>query len=91
MTPDHFDSDLHRRLRQHLVEEGEADADLVPLIAELDARAAAEGIDEATGTELLLRLRERHLRRELSDADPEHMKELQEALEKVRAAVGELV
>ena len=91
MTPDHFDSDLHRRLRKHLVEEGEADADLVPLIAELDARAAAEGIDEATGTELLLRLRERHLRRELSDADPEHMKELQEALEKVRAAVGELV
>jgi DNA primase len=91
MTPDHFDSELHRRLRQHLVEEGEADADLVPLIAELDARAAAEGIDEATGTELLLRLRERHLRRELSGADPEHMKELQEALEKVRAAVGELV
>ncbi|MEK6276067.1 MAG: DNA primase [Actinomycetota bacterium] len=91
MTPDHFDSDLHRRLRQNLVEEGEADADLVPLIAELDARAAAEAIDEATGTELLLRLRERHLRRELSAAAPEHMKELQEALEKVRAAVGELV
>jgi DNA primase len=91
MTPDHFDGDLHRRLRQHLVEEGEAEADLVPLIAELDARAAAEAIDEATGTELLLRLRERHLRRELSNADPEHMKELQDALEKVRAAVGELV
>ncbi len=91
MTPDHFDSDLNRRLQQHLVDDGEADADLVPLIAELDARAAAEAIDEATGTELLLRLRERHLRRELSEADPEHMKELQEALEKVRAAVGELV
>ena len=50
----------------------------MPLIAELDARAAAEAIDEATGTELLLRLRERHLRRELAGADPEHMKELQE-------------
>ena len=91
MTPDHFDSELHRRLREHLVEDSEADADLVPLLAELDARAAAEAIDEATGTELLLRLRERHLRRELSNADPEHMKELQDALEKVRAAVGELV
>jgi DNA primase len=91
MTPDHFDSDLHRRLRQHLVEDGEADAALVPLIAELDARAAAEAIDEATGTELLLRLRERHLRRELSNAEPERMKELQEQLEKVRTAVGELV
>lgn len=91
MTPDHFDSDENRRLRQHLVDESDADADLVPLIAELDARAAAEAIDEATGTELLLRVRERHLRRELAGADLEHTKELQEALEKVRAAVGELV
>jgi len=91
MSPDHFDSDENRRLRQHLVDESEADADLVPLIAELDARAAAEAIDEATGTELLLRLRERHLRREIANADPERTKELQEALEKVRAAVGELV
>ena len=63
----------------------------MPLIAELDARAAADAIDEATGKELLLRLRERKLRRELADADLEHTKELQEQLEKVRAAVGELV
>jgi DNA primase len=91
MSPDHFDSDENRRLRQHLADETEPDSDLVPLIAELDARAAAEAIDEATGTELLLRLRERHLRREIADADPERTKELQEALEKVRAAVGELV
>ena len=91
LSPDHFDSDENRRLRQTLVDESEPDSDLVPLIAELDARAAAEAIDEATGTELLLRLRERHLRREIADADPERTKELQEALEKVRAAVGELV
>jgi DNA primase len=91
MSPDHFDSELHRRLRQHLVEEGEADADLVPLLAELDARAAAEAIDEATGKELLLRLRERKLRRELADADPQRAKELQEALAKVREAVEALV
>ena len=50
----------------------------MPLIAELDARAAADAIDEATGKELLLRLRERKLRRELANADPEHTKELQE-------------
>jgi hypothetical protein len=91
MSPDHFDSELHRRLRAHLVEGGEGESDLVPLIAELDARAAAEAIDEATGKELLLRLRERKLRREIAEADPERTKELQEALEKVRAAVGELV
>jgi DNA primase len=91
MSPDHFDSELHQRLQAHLIGEGEAEADLIPLIAELDARAAAEAIDEATGKELLLRLRERKLRRELTDADPGRMKELQEQLEKVRAAVGELV
>jgi len=91
MSPDHFDNELHRRLRANLVEGGEAGADLVPLIAELDARAAADAIDEATGKELLLRLRERMLRRELADADPARTKELQEQLEKVRAAVGELV
>jgi DNA primase len=90
MSADHFDSDIHRRLREHLIADGEADADLVPLVAELDARAAADAIDEGTGTELLLRLRERHLRRELSAADPTHMKELQEALEKVREAVEAL-
>jgi DNA primase len=91
MSPDHFDTEIHRRLREHLIGDGEADADLVPLIAELDARAAAEAIDEATGKELLLRLRERKLRREIADADPERTKELQEQLEKIRAAVGELV
>jgi DNA primase len=91
MSPDHFDSELHRRLREHLIGEGEAEADLVPLIAELDARATADAIDEATGKELLLRLRERQLRRELAGADLERTKELQEQLEKVRAAVGELV
>ena len=92
MSPEHFDSELNRRLRAHLVDEsGEAEADLVPLIAELDARADADAIDEATGTERLLQLRERQLRRELADADLEKTKELQEALEKVRAAVGELV
>jgi DNA primase len=90
MSPDHFDSEIHRRVREHLVGEGEAEADLVPLIAELDARAAAEAIDKATGKELLLRLRERKLRRELANADLEQTKELQEQLEKVREAVEAL-
>jgi DNA primase len=90
MSPEHFDNELHRRLRAHLVDGGEAEADLVPLIAELDARAAAEAIDEPTGKELLLRLRERKLRRELADADLERTKELQEQLAKVREAVEAL-
>jgi hypothetical protein len=90
MSPNHLDNELHRRLREHLVEAAEADADLVPLLAELDARAAADAIDEATGKELLLRLRERKLRRELADADLERTKELQEQLAKVREAVEAL-
>ena len=92
LTPEHFDSDLHRRMRADLIEEGGGDdRELVALVAELDARAAAEAIDEATAKELLLRLRERHLRRQLADADPEQTKELQEALLRIRSAVSELV
>jgi DNA primase len=91
LTPEHFDSELHRRARAHLLQEDEApDEELVPLLAELDARAAAEGIDEETTTELLLRLRERQLRRELADADLERTKELQEQLAKIRATVANL-
>ncbi len=92
LTPEHFDSELHRLARQHLLEQGEPEADLVPLLAELDARAAAEGIDEETTKELLLRLRERRLRRDLAETeDLEHAKELQEALERLRSAAANLV
>src|SRR5205085_6403706 len=86
LSPEHFDSELHRRARKHLLEPGDADRELVQLLAELDARADAEGIDEPTTKELLLNLRERKLRRELQSADLEHTKELQEALERLRSA-----
>jgi len=90
LTPEHFDDELHRRLQAHLVGAQEADAELVPLLAELDARASTEGIDEETAKELLLRLRERKLRRELSSADPARVRELQDALDRIRAAIEEL-
>ena len=90
LTPDHFDSDLHRRVREHLVDSSEAEADVVAVLAELDARAASEGIDEETAKQLLLRLRERTLRRELVGADMERTKELQAALAKIREAVSGL-
>src|SRR6478672_549185 len=91
LSPDHFDSDLHRRAREHLLEPGEADRDLIQLLAELDARADAEGIDDATTKELLLNLHERKLRRELQNADFERTKELQEELERLRSATTNLV
>jgi DNA primase len=89
VAPEHFDSELHRRFRGYLVDGTGAD-ELVALRAELDARAAREGLDERTGKELLLHLRERRLRRELAGAELERVKELQAQLARLRAAVGEL-
>ena len=91
LPPEHFDSELHRRARAQLLEPAEPpDAELVPLLAELDARAAEGGIDDETAKELLLRLRERQLRRELAGADLERTKELQEQLERIRATAANL-
>jgi hypothetical protein len=90
LPPEHFESALHRVLRAHLVEGGALDEEGTGLLAELAATASAEGIDEDTGTELLLRLRIRELQRELQHADLERTKELQETLLKVREAVAAL-
>ena len=90
LSPDHFDDELCRRLRASLVDTGEDEPELVSLRAELDARAAREGLDVRTGTELLLRLRERRLRRELAAADLERTTELQASLARVRHAIAEL-
>jgi DNA primase len=90
LSPEHFETELHRRLQAHLVDAGDPDAELVPLLAELDARAAAEGIDGDTGRQLLLRLRERRLRRDLTNAAPERVRDLQDALARVKGAIEEI-
>jgi DNA primase len=90
LGPEHFDSELHRSARAHLLEPGEPAEELVPLLAELDARAAEGGIDEETAKELLFRLRERQLRRELASADLEKTKELQEQLARIRETAATL-
>jgi len=74
----------HRALFHHLVEGTALDAAGAGLLAELDAHAASEGIGEATANELLLRLREREMQRELRSAPLERRQELSEALAKVR-------
>ena len=89
LSADHFDSDTNRRFRDTLVT-GREDSELTTLRAELDARAAQEAIDERTGRELLLRLRERKLKRDLSGADLARTTELQAHLAKVRQALAEL-
>ena len=89
LSADHFDSNLNRRFRDMLVS-GRDDPELTALRAELDARAAQEAIDERTGKELLLRLRDRKLKRDLSSADLAQTTELQAQLAKVRQALAEL-
>ena len=90
LSEEHFEEPTHRRLRAALLGEAPEDAELTALRAELDARADRDAIDERTGTELLLRLRERRLRRELAAADLARTTELQARLAKVREALAEL-
>jgi DNA primase len=90
LTEEHFYDPVHRRLRAHIVAGEPLDDGAVGLLAELDARAVTEGIDDATGEELIWRLRERQLRRELQHADPSRTKELQETLQRLLEHVAAL-
>ena len=92
LTPDHFADGVHRRFREALVSGGSEDDELVALRAELGARAERDAIDERTGRELLLRVHEQKLRRELKQggADLVRATALQAQLAKVRTALAEL-
>ncbi len=90
LTPEHFYDPLHRSIREHILDGTPLESDGIELLAELDARAEAEGIDAATGEELLWRLRERELRRELQGADVARTRELQEMLGKLFERVSAL-
>jgi len=86
----HFDNPLHRRLRAYLAGEGDADEELVGLRAELDATVADEGLDEEVARELVLRLEERLVRRELAELSGEDLArtvELQGVLARIRDAL----
>jgi DNA primase len=89
LGPEHFDSEQHRQMRTVLVDEQPPDEELVPVLAELDAVAERDGIDEETAKQLLLRLRERHLRREFEGADDAQLSELQRKLAEIRTAIRE--
>jgi len=93
ISPDHFDSELSRDFQTHLVEGGSTEA-MIELKAELDARAESQALTERTGKELLLRLRERKLRRELGAAsareDLEVIPQINAALAQVAAVIADL-
>src|SRR5262249_7499750 len=89
LAPEHFDSELNRRPRAHLLGHAAPDVEPAPLLAELYALADREEITEATAEQMLLRLRERRLQRQLNDAKPDHLLELQQRLAEVRTAIRE--
>jgi DNA primase len=89
LGPEHFDSPVNKRLVGVVLGAEEPDDELKPLLAELDARAEAEGIDEQTTEQLLLKLRERRLSQELAEAEDERLPDLQQALAKVRERIRE--
>jgi DNA primase len=91
LGPEHFDDELHRRARAYLLGEEAADGELTALLAELYALPDEQEITLETARQLLLRLRERTLERELAKADDEHLVELQQALAKLRDEIRAFV
>jgi DNA primase len=87
LGPEHFDDELHRRARAHLLGNQAADDELTPLLAELYALGDRDELTEETAEQMLLRLRERRLQRQLNDAKPDHFLELQQRLAEVRTAI----
>ncbi len=84
LGPEHFDDELNRRARAVLLGQQTADDDLTGLLAELYALEDEEEITLETAGQLLLRLQERGLQRELAAADGERLVELQQELAKLR-------
>jgi DNA primase len=90
LGPDHFDSLANQHLCRHLLSPvpGE-DSELTAMLAELDALAEEEAINEATAKQLLLRLRERRLSRDLEAASDASLPDLQHKLAEIRNAIRE--
>ncbi|MFZ0342962.1 MAG: DNA primase [Gaiellaceae bacterium] len=84
LGPEHFDDDLNRRARAVLLGQEPADDDLKALLAELYALEDEEELTLETANQLLLRLQERALQRELAVADGERLVQLQQELAKLR-------
>jgi DNA primase len=84
LGPEYFDDELHQRARAYLLGQEPADGDLTALLAELYALRDEQEITLETANQLLLRLQERGLQRELAQADGERLVELQQELAKLR-------
>jgi DNA primase len=92
LTPEHFDDPLHRRFREVLVTGAGEDDELVALRAELGARADRDELGELAGKQLILRLHEQKLRRDIRTQGDDLVKvtELQAQLAKLHSKLAEL-
>lgn len=84
LGPEQFDEELNRRARAFLLGRETEDDELKALLAELYALGDEEEITLETASQLLLRVQERGLQRELAGADGERLLELQQELAKLR-------
>ena len=92
LGPEHFDDELHRRARGHLLGEEPADGDLTPLLAELYAIADTEEIGVETAEQLLLQVRARGVQREIDrETDDRRRLALYTLLGKIRTRISELL
>ena len=94
LEADVFREPGHRALRNHLVDGSVPAESVTGMLAELDARAAQEAIDEPTTRQLVLQLEARSLRAQLEEAaasdQPERASELRAELKRVQDAIREL-
>ncbi|HYQ09710.1 MAG TPA: toprim domain-containing protein, partial [Gaiellaceae bacterium] len=87
LGPEHFDDELHRRARAYLLGQDQADDELTALLAELYALRDEDEITLETASQLLLRLRERAVERELAKASGDRLVELQQRLSALREEI----
>ena len=89
---EHFDVELYRRFHATLANGAVSEPELVALRAELDAVAEQAHLDDQAGRQLVFRLRERRLRRDLDTAsaagDLARVMELQGQLVRRPAGAG---
>jgi DNA primase catalytic core len=91
IPPEQFRNDLHRALRNQLVDGGFATPETLALLAELDFWAQeVEGIDKATAEVYLLRMTEREAQTELQQAELERVPELSARLVRIRETIAGL-
>jgi hypothetical protein len=90
LDPEQFRDEMNRALRAYLVDGAPPEDGVLALLAELDAWAPEEGIDEATAESYLWRMREREVRTLLRQAELERVPQLTETLAQIRDTIANL-